>query len=97
MPATEARKNQAKTPQIALLPLLIAIAITVALTVYPLVLARAGKPDHMVAMLAFWAMSAGYVRGVGFVPRHPLLKMAFSTYACLGTLVAAIILSRPWG
>ena len=89
--------SQAAASHIALLPLLIAIFITIGLTIYPFILARAGKPDHTVAMLAFWSMSAGYVRGVGFVPRHPLFKLLFSTFACLAALAAAILLARPWG
>ncbi len=38
-----------------------------------------GRADHIVAMLAFWAMGAGFVRGVGFIPRHaPPRRYLFS-------------------
>jgi predicted membrane protein len=47
-------------------------------------------------MLAFWSMSAGYVRGVGFTPRNRLLKLLFSTTTCLLALLAAVIVMRPW-
>jgi predicted membrane protein len=50
-----------------------------------------GRPDHAVAGLAMWAMSAGIVRGVGFVPRHRAWRLLFSGWACLLALVAAVL------
>ena len=73
-----------------------ALAIMVGGTLYPLLMAdAAGKADHGLAMALFWAMSAGLVRGVGFVPRHRLWRLLFSGWACLvGLLLAAWL---RWG
>ncbi|MGM3409844.1 cyd operon YbgE family protein [Ralstonia holmesii] len=52
-------------------------------TVYPYILAnRDGHADHGLAILLFWAMSAGLVRGVGFVPRNKVWRVLFSGWAC---------------
>lgn len=78
---------------IATLPLGIAIALTLTLTIYPLVLTTAaGRADHLAATLALWAMSAGYIRGVGFIPKNRGLRLLFSTGACLLTLAMAVVL-----
>lgn len=48
-----------------------------------------GHADHRLAMLVFWAMSAGFVRGVGFIPRHWLPRAMLSGWAAsLGCLLA---------
>jgi len=79
--------------RIAFGPLLIALVITLVGTVYPPLLAdAAGKADHGIASLLFWSMSAGFVRGVGFVPRFALWRWLFSPAACYLTLLAAIAL-----
>jgi len=85
-------------PGLAILPLSIAIVIALGLTIYPLILSnRAGKADHLAAMLALWAMSAGFIRGVGFVPRSRGLRLAFSTSACLLALALSIsVVARHW-
>jgi len=88
-----AAQPAAAQPCVAWLPLALAIAITLGLTIYPLLLLSAnGLADHRAALFAFWAMSAGYVRGVGFIPRHRLLRWIFSTGACLSSLAVAILL-----
>jgi len=52
-------------------------------TVYPYIVAnRDGQADHGLAMLLFWAMSAGLVRGVGFIPRHKVWRTMFSGWSC---------------
>lgn len=80
----------APAPGVALLPLAIAIALTVLLTIYPPILTTpAGQADHAAATLALWAMSAGFIRGVGFVPRNRMLHIVFSTAACLVCLAAS--------
>lgn len=50
-----------------------------------------GRADHALAALAMWAMSAGIVRGVGFVPRHRAWRMIFSGWSCLFALAAAAL------
>lgn len=70
--------------------LLVALLIMVAGTVYPpLMTDGAGQVDHGLAMALFMAMVAGFVRGVGFVPRHWLWRSLFSTWACGGALLVA--------
>lgn len=77
---------------IQLLPLLAAIAIMLGITIWPGALATpGGGADHWAAMALFWAMSAGFVTGVGFKPRLFAWRWLFSGFACLaGILLAAI-------
>ena len=88
----------ASEPGVSLLPLIIAIALTLLLTIYPPILTTpAGKADHAAATLALWSMSAGYIRGVGFVPRNRLLRVLFSTAACLVCLaLSATLIAQHW-
>ena len=71
--------------------LAVGLAIMVGGTLYPPLMARStGGADHLLATLLFWAMSAGFVRGVGFVPRHAALRWLFSGWACSAALIAAV-------
>ena len=66
------------------------LVLMLAGTAYPLVFARTdGRADHGLALLLFWAMSAGFVRGVGFIPRHWSWRLLFSGWACLAALALA--------
>lgn len=70
--------------------LLVALTIMLAGTVYPpLMTDAAGKADHGLAMALFMAMAAGFVRGVGFVPRHWSWRVVFSTWSCGAALFVA--------
>jgi predicted membrane protein len=70
--------------------LAVGLAIMVAGTLYPPLMARpTGGADHMLATLLFWSMSAGFVRGVGFVPLHAALRWLLSGWACTAALIAA--------
>jgi predicted membrane protein len=61
------------------------------LTIYPLVLSKGdGKADHLATLLLLCAMSAGFVRGVGFVPKNRGLRVLFSTSVCVLALVLAV-------
>ena len=86
-PALEAQgpENALHWPALA-----VATLIMLGGTVYPPLMAdAAGKADHNLAMALFWAMSAGFIRGVGFVPRYWLWRGLFSGWSCaLGLLVA---------
>lgn len=78
--------------QISLPMLLIAIGITLAIVIYPHLLSDSQqRADHPAAMLMFWSMSAGYVRGVGFIPRHTVPRWLLGGPACLITLALAVI------
>lgn len=87
-----------QAPGMHLPSLLAGVALMLAGTAYPLVFARAdGHADHRLALLLFWAMSAGFVRGVGFVPRHGVWRRLFSGWACIAALALAglSVLARP--
>ncbi len=84
------------TSRVHLPSLLAALAIMLVGSIYPLLFAdAAGKADHGLAMALFWAMSAGLVRGVGFVPRFGVWRWLFSGWACAAGLLLAAWLR--WG
>ncbi len=75
---------------INLLSLLIAVAIMLACTLYPPMMAAPdGKADHVLATALFAAMSVAFVRGVGFVPRMLVWRWLFSGWTCLAALALA--------
>ena len=83
-------------PRVHLPSLTVALLVMVIGSVYPLLFADAqGRADHGLAMALFWAMSAGLVRGVGFVPRHVVWRWLFSGWACAAGLALAAWLR--WG
>lgn len=74
----------------------VALAIMVAGSVYPILFADAkGQADHGLAMALFWAMSAGFVRGVGYIPVARVWRWLFSGWACALALLLAAWLR--WG
>lgn len=73
-------------------PLSLGVALIIMLSgsLYPFMFASSnGKADHGLALAAFWAMSAGLVHGVGFVPRFALSRWLLSGWACLIALLLA--------
>ena len=89
---TEQSSRQPDEARLSLTALLIAIGITLAVVIYPHLLADSQqKADHPAAMLMFWSMSAGYVRGVGFVPHNSILRWLLGSPACLLALTLAVI------
>lgn len=77
-------------PRVHLPCLLLGLTIMLVGTGYPPLMAdAAGKADHLLATPLFWAMSAGFVRGVGFVPRVALWRWLFSGWACTAALLLA--------
>ena len=84
--------NRPKPPGMALLPLAVALVLLVVMTILPSVATDAhGKADHPAALLIFWAMSAGFVRGVGFIPLHWLPRWLLSGYGCAIALALALL------
>lgn len=80
-------------PRIQWPSLSVALVIMVVGTLYPPLMAdAAGKADHNLAMALFWAMSAGFVRGVGFVPRLWVWRALFSGWSCAAALLLAALL-----
>jgi predicted membrane protein len=83
-------------PRVQLPSLLAALVIMAAGMLYPpLMTDAAGKADHALAASLFWAMSAGFVRGVGFVPQSPVWRWLFSGWACAAALLFAGALRLP--
>jgi predicted membrane protein len=92
MTGAPAGAPDAERPGLAFLPLGIAIVITLVMTVYPQISAdRQGNADHLAAFLLFWSMSAGFVRGVGFIPHNRFVRLLLSSIACLLALAAATV------
>lgn len=80
-------------PRIQWPSLAAALLIMVAGTLYPPLMAdAAGKADHNLAMALFWAMSAGFVRGVGFMPQRLVWRVLFSGWSCTAALALAVVL-----
>lgn len=87
-PAATPTPSRIQWPSLA-----VALSIMVGGTLYPPLMAdAAGKADHNLAMALFWAMSAGFVRGVGFVPRRWIWRAIFSGWACAAALLLAAVL-----
>lgn len=80
--------------RVAWLPLLIALGIAVGVSIYPQAATVAGRADHLALMALFWSMSAGFVRGVGFVPVNPFGRWLGSAAACY--LGLALFALRVW-
>lgn len=79
-------------PGMAFFPFLIALALLALLTVWPAIATDgAGRADHLMALLLLWAMCAGFVRGVGFVPVNRVPRWLLSTVACLLALALAVL------
>lgn len=79
---TEAQSGAPDKPGLAWLPLLLALLTLVVITVLPgMATNPAGAADHTAAMLLFGAMSAGFVRGVGFVPSNLIGRVLLSESA----------------
>lgn len=79
-------------PGIAWLPLSVGLGLLLAMTVLPgIATDAAGRADHPAAMLLFWSMSAGFVRGVGFVPYHWIPRLLLSSAACLVAIALALL------
>ena len=80
-------------PRIRPLSLLVALLIMLGGSIYPFMFTgKAGGVDHGLASAVFWAMSAGLVHGVGFVPRWVGWRWLFSGWACLAALLLAAAL-----
>ncbi len=70
--------------------LLVAVLIMLVCTINPLIMAAPhGNADHVLAVALFAAMSAAFVRGVGFVPRRLVWRWLFSGWTCLLALAIA--------
>jgi predicted membrane protein len=85
--------NDAIQPRMHVASFTVGLAIMLGGTLYPPLMAdAAGHADHRLAVALFWAMSAGFVHGIGFIPRNGLWRGMFSGWACAAALVIAAIL-----
>jgi len=74
--------------------LAVALAVMLVGTIYPPMFSDASRHvDHAFAVAMFCAMSVGFVRGVGFVPRAPIWRFLFSGWAC-GLFVAIALVIK---
>lgn len=60
----------------------VAFVLMLLITVYPRALATpdGGPISHSILMLIMWGLSAGFVYGVGFVPRNRVLRVALGPW-----------------
>lgn len=66
-----------------------------ALSIYPNILVRTdGTVDRIGSYILFWSMSAGFIRGVGFIPRQKLLAILFSAQASTLALIFFVLKTR---
>jgi predicted membrane protein len=78
-------------PRMHLPSLAIGLGVMLAGTLYPPLMSDShGRADHTLVLLVMWAMSAGFVRGVGFVPKAPAWRALFSGWAVLAAVLAAL-------
>jgi predicted membrane protein len=94
MKATKVTKASPAPPapsRIHLPSLAVAILIMLVATLYPPLMVNAtGKVDHGLMTALFFAMSAGFVRGVGFVPQACAWRWLFSSWSCMAALTLAL-------
>ena len=90
--AANATKVSGAPSRIHMPSLAVAIIIMLVATLYPPLLTdAAGKADHGLVTALFFSMSAGFVRGVGFVPRALAWRWLFSGWACSAALALAAV------
>ncbi len=83
--------SKTPSPGLQVASLAVGLGIMIVGTLYPPMMTRStGGADHLMATLLFWSMSAGFIRGLGFVPRNTALRWIFSGWACGAALVSAI-------
>lgn len=78
-------------PRMHLPSLALGLAVMLAGTLYPPLMSDSqGRADHTLVLLVMWAMSAGFVRGVGFRPQALWWRWLFSGWAVLLAVLAAL-------
>jgi predicted membrane protein len=74
------------------LSLAIALAISVSVLAWPILVVSAdGSVDHGWLTLLMWGMAAGFVHGVGFVPRNRLLRLALGPIVAWSVSLLAVL------
>jgi predicted membrane protein len=84
---------EAQPPGLHWPSLMVGVGLMLLLSVYPPLLTDAlGHADHTLAGVLLWAMSAGLVSGVGFVPRWWGWRALLGGWACALALLTAAAL-----
>lgn len=56
-------------------------ALGLLLSLYPQAVMPAGRsPDHIALSVCLWGIAAGFVHGVGFVPRNGVARLALGPF-----------------
>lgn len=72
--------------------LILALTICLAILGLPqLVVSENGSVDHGWLTILMWGMSAGFVHGVGFVPRNRVLRIVLGPLVAWGVSLLAIL------
>lgn len=81
------------SPGLGPFPLAIALGLSAWTMVWPGWLSHPdGTADHGAALLVAWTLCAGFVRGLGFIPRQPIIRYLLSGGAC--ALAFGLVLVR---
>ena len=74
------------------LSLAISLAISVSVMAWPILVVSAdGSVNHGWLSMLMWGMAAGFVHGVGFVPRNRLLRVVLGPIAAWGVSLLAVL------
>lgn len=85
------------TPLAQRLSLLVTAVLGLLLSIFPQLVMPAGRaPDHVALMLCLWGMVAGFVHGVGFVPRHHMLRILLGPRTAWTMMPLGLYLMRVW-
>lgn len=77
-------------PGMAWVPLYAALLVLVVMTFFPGITTDAsGRSDPAATLLLLWTMSAGFIRGLGLIPRRRLPRWLLSAQASLVSLAMA--------
>jgi len=95
MNSTEARTSESLPGRLLYsgplrsLSFLAASVFCLAVLLFPQLLIDGGQPpNHGALALALWGMAAGFVHGIGFVPRHVVARLALGPLAAWVFLLA---------
>ena len=94
--STEPDARGASAGPLRAVSLALAIILALVLTVYPrAALGASGTPSHGLLALLLWGVAAGFVHGVGFVPRAAAWRLAFGSWVGLPLmLLGALVLAH---
>lgn len=86
------RGDHARGAELHLPVLLFAVALMLVGSIVPVWFSGVdGRPMHGFLIAYLWSMSAGFVRGVGYLPESWVWRRAFSGWASLAALMLALI------